>query len=74
MRRPAREWKRIPIGHGAAGILIEPDNQRAFVACTPDNSIAVIDLQTFAVTGHIDVGGEPDGLAWASPVVRHDRR
>ncbi len=60
------EWKRIPIGHGAAGILIQPDNQRAFVACTPDNSIAVIDLQTFAVTGHIDVGGEPDGLAWAS--------
>ena len=60
------EWKRIPIGHGAAGILIQPDNQRAFVACTLDNSIAVIDLQTFAVTGHIDVGGEPDGLAWAS--------
>lgn len=60
------EWKRIPIGHGAAGILIQPDNRRAFVACTPDNSIAVIDLQNFAVTGHIDVGGEPDGLAWAS--------
>jgi YVTN family beta-propeller protein len=60
------EWKRIPIGHGAAGILIQPDNQRAFIACTPDNSIAVIDLQTFAVTGHIDVGGEPDGLAWAA--------
>jgi len=60
-----KEWKRLPIGHGAAGILIEPDGARAFVACTPDNSIAVIDLKTFEVTGHIDVGGEPDGLAWA---------
>ena len=60
-----KEWKRLPIGHGAAGILIEPSGARAFVACTPDNSIAVIDLKTFEVTGHIDVGGEPDGLAWA---------
>lgn len=60
-----KEWKRVPIGHGAAGILIEPGGARAFVACTPDNSIAVIDLKTFEVTGHIDVGGEPDGLAWA---------
>jgi len=59
------EWKRVPIGHGAAGILIEPGGARAFVACTPDNSIAVVDLKTFQVTGAIDVGGEPDGLAWA---------
>lgn len=60
------EWKRVPIGHGAAGILVEPDGARAFVACTPDNSVAVVDLKTFEVTGHIDVGGEPDGLAWAA--------
>jgi len=24
-----------------------------------------VDLKTLEVTGHIDVGGEPDGLAWA---------
>ena len=60
------EWKRVPIGHGAAGILVEPSGARAFVACTPDNSIAVIDLATFRVVGHIDVGAEPDGLAWAT--------
>jgi DNA-binding beta-propeller fold protein YncE len=59
------EWKRVPIGHGAAGILIEPNGARAFIACTPDNSITVVDLKTFAVTGHIDAGGGPDGLAWA---------
>jgi YVTN family beta-propeller protein len=57
--------KRLPIGHGAAGILMQPDGSRAFVACSPDNYIAVIDLRTLTVTGHINVGGEPDGMAWA---------
>jgi YVTN family beta-propeller protein len=61
-----KEFKRVPIGHGAAGILIDPDEPRAFVSCGPDNYVAVVDLKTFAVTGHIDVGGEPDGLAWAT--------
>jgi YVTN family beta-propeller protein len=59
------EFKRIKIGHGAAGILVQPDGSRAFIACTPDNYIAVLDLKTLEVTGHIDAGGEPDGLAWA---------
>jgi DNA-binding beta-propeller fold protein YncE len=60
------EWKRVPIGHGAAGILMDPNGTRAFIACSPDNYIVVLDLKTFEVTGHIDVGGEPDGLAWAA--------
>jgi YVTN family beta-propeller protein len=60
-----KEFKRVNIGHGAAGILIDPDGSRAFVACTPDNYIAIVDLKTLAVTRHLDVGGEPDGLAWA---------
>ena len=60
------EEKRIRIGHGAAGILIQPDNTRAFVSCGPDNYVAVIDLKTLEVAGHIDAGGEPDGLAWAA--------
>jgi YVTN family beta-propeller protein len=59
------EFKRIKIGHGAAGILVQPDGARAFIACTPDNYIAILDLKTLEVTGHIDAGGEPDGLAWA---------
>jgi YVTN family beta-propeller protein len=57
--------KRIPIGHGSGGVLVQPDGARAFVACSPDNYVAVIDLGSLAVTGHIQAGGEPDGLAWA---------
>jgi hypothetical protein len=60
-----KEFKRVKIGHGAAGILMDYEGNRAFIACTPDNYVAVLDLKTLAVTGHIDVGGEPDGLAWA---------
>jgi YVTN family beta-propeller protein len=60
-----KEVKRILIGHGAAGIQIQPDGLRAYVACTPDGYIAVIDLKTLEVVGHIDAGGGPDGLAWA---------
>ena len=60
-----KEFKRVPIGRGAAGILMDPVGNRIFVACTPNNYVAVVDLQTFAVTGHVDVGEEPDGLAWA---------
>jgi YVTN family beta-propeller protein len=60
-----KEFKRVQIGHGAAGILMDPDGKRAFVSCGPDNYVAVVDMKTLEVTGHIDVGGEPDGLAWA---------
>lgn len=57
--------KRIPIGHGSGGVLVQPDGARAFVACGPDNYVAVIALPALQVVGHIQAGGGPDGLAWA---------
>ncbi len=60
-----KEIKRLKIGHGAAGILMDTDGSRAFVACSADNYIAIINLKTLEVSGHLDVGGVPDGLAWA---------
>lgn len=59
-----KEIKRLPIGHGAAGILMDPNGHRAFVACTPDNYVVIVDLTTLGVTGHLDAGGQPDGMAW----------
>jgi DNA-binding beta-propeller fold protein YncE len=58
------ELKRVNVGHGGAGILVD-DGSRAFIGCTGDNYVAIVDLKTYAVTGHLDVGGGPDGLAWA---------
>lgn len=63
--RTRRELKRVKVGTGAAGLLIDLDNTRAFVACSPDNYVAVVNLTTFEVITRIDVGGRPDGLAWA---------
>lgn len=60
-----KAFRSVKIGHGAAGILMDPDGTRAYISCGPDNYVAVIDLRTLEVIGHIDVGGEPDGLAWA---------
>jgi DNA-binding beta-propeller fold protein YncE len=61
-----KEIKRLKIGHGAAGILMDPNGTRAFVACSADNYIVVIDLKSLDIKSHFEVGGVPDGLAWAS--------
>ncbi len=60
-----KEVKRLKLGRGAAGILMDPITSRAFVACSADNYVAIVDLKTLEVTGHFDVGGVPDGMAWA---------
>jgi YVTN family beta-propeller protein len=58
--------QRLPIGTGAAGILIDPTANRAFIANTPDNKITLIDLNTLTITAHIPNIPEPDGMAWAT--------
>jgi DNA-binding beta-propeller fold protein YncE len=58
--------KKIPLGHGAAGIEVQPDGSRAFAACTPDLYVMVVDLKSLEVTGHIDAGKNPDGMAWVT--------
>lgn len=60
-----KEIKRIKLGKGAAGILMDAEGSRAFIACSSDNFIAIVDLKTLTVTGKLEVGGTPDGLAWA---------
>jgi YVTN family beta-propeller protein len=57
--------KRVKIGRGAAGIQMQPDGSRAYVACSPDDYVVIIDLKSLEVTGHIQAGKQPDGLAWA---------
>jgi len=56
--------KRLKIGRGAAGIQMSPDTKVAYVACTPDSYVAIVDLNSLEVAGHLDAGKEPDGMAW----------
>ena len=59
--------KRVKVGRGAAGIQMQPDGSVAYVACTPDGYVAIIDLKSLEVTRHIPAAfNQPDGLAWAA--------
>ena len=60
-----KELKRIALGGGAAGILMQPDGSRAYVAVGSENGVTVIDLKTLEAAGHIETGPGPDGLGWA---------
>jgi YVTN family beta-propeller protein len=61
-----KEVKRLRIGTGGGGgIQMQPDGQRAYVAFAQDGFVAVVDLKSLEVTGKIDAGPNPDGLAWA---------
>jgi YVTN family beta-propeller protein len=59
------EIKRLHVGSGCAGVLVAPDDKRAYVACTSDNYVVVLDMHSLTSVDHIDVGPQPDGLAWA---------
>jgi YVTN family beta-propeller protein len=64
-RTTRKELKRIPLGREPAGILMEPDGSRAYVAVTGDNNVAVIDLKILELQARIQTGSGPDGMAWA---------
>ena len=56
---------RMPVGKQLAGILIQPDSSRAYVAATGDDNVAIIDLKTLDLVNRIAPGTGPDGMAWA---------
>ena len=60
-----KELKRIPIARGAAGIQLQPNGSRAFIACTGEGYVAVLDLKTLEIAARLDAGPGPDGLAWS---------
>jgi YVTN family beta-propeller protein len=60
-----RVVQRLDDVHGTGGILMQPDGTRAYVACSRSGYVAVVDLQSLTMVGHVAVAG-PDGLAWAA--------
>ena len=60
-----KEVKRFTLGGGAAGILMDPVGNRAFVAVTGANKVVVVDLKTLSVTNEIAPLGQVDGMGWA---------
>jgi YVTN family beta-propeller protein len=64
-RETRKVIKRMPVGKQLAGILVQPDGSRAYVAATGDDNVAVIDLKTLDLVNRIQSGTGPDGMAWA---------
>ena len=48
-------------------IEMNPDGSKAYVACTPDSYVVVVDLKTLEAASHLDAGKNPDA---GSEVVR----
>ena len=64
-RETRKVVKRMALGRQLAGILVQPDGARAYVAATGDNNVAIIDLKTLDLVDRITPGVGPDGMAWA---------
>ncbi|MEO8597857.1 MAG: YncE family protein [Candidatus Solibacter sp.] len=60
-----KEIQRIKIGTSPEGILMAKDGSVAYVCTSGDNRIAILDLKTLQVTGHLVTGKSPDGMAWS---------
>ena len=53
------------MGKAPEGILMAKDGSKAYVAVAGDSNIAILDLATMKVVGHLETGRGPDGMAWA---------
>jgi DNA-binding beta-propeller fold protein YncE len=52
------------------GTVISPDSKTAYVALNAEDRVAVIDLATRTITGHLVAGRGPDGLGYSTAFVR----
>jgi hypothetical protein len=65
-RATRKEVKQVTTGGGVGGLLMQPDGSRAYGSSR--EGVVAIDLKTMTVIGKIDVGPNPDGVAWANGV------
>ncbi|MGH8137073.1 MAG: YncE family protein [Steroidobacteraceae bacterium] len=56
----------LPGAEGNHGLLIEPTQRRAFIACEGNDKLLVFDLELKKTIGSFDVGQDPDVLAYDS--------
>ncbi|MGE8165340.1 YncE family protein [Paraburkholderia sp. NPDC080076] len=54
----------LPGAQGNHGLLIEPQQRLAFIACEGNDKLLVLDMPTMRVTSSFDVGEDPDVLAF----------
>lgn len=57
-------------GGGPQGIALSADGNTAFLSLSSEDRVAIIDLQSMAVIGHVPTGSRPDGVAWSAVELR----
>jgi DNA-binding beta-propeller fold protein YncE len=66
-RATRREISRISLPDaGPQGITITPDGRYAFLSLSREARVAIIDMRTRQVVGHLSVGETPDGIVYAA--------
>lgn len=69
-RATRREVRRIEFkGGGPQGISITPDGRYAFQSLSRQSRVAVIDMRTGTVVGHLNAGETPDGVVYTTRVL-----
>lgn len=64
-RAGRREVRALAFPGGAPqGVTVAAGDRTAFLSLSAEDRVAVIDLETGAVVGHLPAGRGPDGLAW----------
>jgi DNA-binding beta-propeller fold protein YncE len=54
----------IPVGKTPVQILVRPDRPVAYVSCSGDGKVAVLNLESWKAEKMIETGPGADGLAW----------
>lgn len=61
--RKATKW--IDLDSGSKVLAISPDGRKAAVSAPQKDAVMILDLVSGRMLAKIDVGGKPDGVAWA---------
>ena len=54
-------------------MTISPDGRYLFLSLSKQAKVAIIDLRTRQVVGHVDAGQTPDGVVYSKQVINAKR-
>jgi len=57
-------------GAGPVGVVLSPNGRTAYVALQGRNQVGVLDVASGRITGYLDTGAGPDGIAYAARGLR----
>ncbi len=68
-RAARREIARLSLAGAPQGVTMTPDGRYILQSLSGETRVAIIELSTRTVVGHLSVGATPDGVAYTTRVV-----